>query len=110
MHLICVTQYHRNVFDDDALAWLQERARQVFAKMSCRMLAGDAGADHLHWLVQYPTKLSVSVMINARLLARHAHPLPFGQSPVIGMPRRAAEIRLLLGRRVKRDGMPTDHR
>ena len=41
------------------------RARQVFATMDCRLLAGDGEADHLHILVEYPPKLSVSMLVNA---------------------------------------------
>jgi Transposase IS200 like len=40
-------------------------ARSVFVKMDCRLLASDGEADHLHILVAYPPKLSVSVLVNA---------------------------------------------
>ena len=46
-------------------AWLAGHARQVFAKMDCRLLASDGDADHLHIVVAYPPKLSVSVLVNA---------------------------------------------
>jgi putative transposase len=51
-------------------------ARSV-AKMDCRLLASDGEADHLHIPVEYPSKLSVSVRVNAfkgtssRLLRRN---------------------------------------
>jgi REP element-mobilizing transposase RayT len=51
----------RKRFDAAALAWLTGHARQVFAKMDCRLLAGDGEADHLRILVE----LSVSVLVNA---------------------------------------------
>ena len=65
VHLVCVTKYRRKVLDAAALAWLQEHARQVFAKMFCNLLACDGEADHLHLLVEYPPKRSVSAMVNA---------------------------------------------
>jgi putative transposase len=37
----------------------------VFAKMDCHALACDGEADHLHLLIEYPPKLSVSVLVNA---------------------------------------------
>jgi putative transposase len=63
--LVCVTKNRRKVFDSSALEWLQEHARNVFGKMNCQLLACDGEADHLHLLVEYPPKLSVSVMVNA---------------------------------------------
>jgi putative transposase len=33
--------------------------------MNCQVLAWDGEADHLHLLVEYPPKLSVSVLVNA---------------------------------------------
>jgi putative transposase len=57
--LVCVTKHRRKVFDSDALAWLQEYARPVFAKMNCKLLACDDEADHLHLLAEYPPKPSV---------------------------------------------------
>jgi len=51
--------------DAAALDWLDRHARQVFAKMDCKLLASDGEADHLHILVEYPPKLSVSVLVNA---------------------------------------------
>jgi putative transposase len=65
VHLVCVTKYRRKVFDAAALEWLAGHARQVFAKMDCRLLASDGEADHLHILLEYPPKLSVSVLVNA---------------------------------------------
>jgi hypothetical protein len=38
-------------------------ARQVFAKMDCRLFVSDGDADYLHILVEYPLKLSVSVPV-----------------------------------------------
>ncbi|MBO0857357.1 MAG: transposase [Chloracidobacterium sp.] len=36
------------------------RARRVFAKMDCNLLACDGEENHLHLLLEYPPKLSVS--------------------------------------------------
>jgi putative transposase len=65
VHLVCVTKYRRKVFDSNALSWLQEHATQVFQKMNCQLMACDGEADHLHLLVEFPPKLSVSAMVNA---------------------------------------------
>lgn len=65
VHLVCVTKYRRKVFDSNALSWLQEHARQLLQKMDCKLMACDGEADHLHLLVEFPPKLSVSAMVNA---------------------------------------------
>jgi putative transposase len=65
VHLVCVTKYRRKVLDDAALVWLQAHALQVFEKMDCKLMACDGEADHLHMLVEYPPKLSISVLVNA---------------------------------------------
>jgi len=62
--LVCVTKYRRKVFDDRALEFLKSHASQAFAKMDCQLLACDGEADHVHMLVEYPPKLSVSVLVN----------------------------------------------
>ena len=65
VHLVCVTKYRRKVLDAAALDWLQEHARQLFEKMHCVLMACDGEVDHLHLLVEYPPKLSVSALANA---------------------------------------------
>ena len=64
VHLVCVTKYRRKVFDDRALEFLKNHASQAFAKMDCQLLACDGEADYVHMLVEYPPKLSVSVLVN----------------------------------------------
>jgi putative transposase len=63
--LVCVTKYRRKVLDQTALEWLGKHARKVFGTMECELLACDGEADHLHLLVEYPPKHSVSVLVNA---------------------------------------------
>ena len=65
VHLVCVTRYRRKVLDAKALEWLQNHASQMFSKMRCVVLACDGESDHLHLLVEYPPKLSVSALVNA---------------------------------------------
>jgi putative transposase len=62
--LVCVTKYRRKVFDAAALAWLQEHFSKVYETMDVELLACDGEADHVHALVEYPPKHSVSVLVN----------------------------------------------
>ncbi len=65
VHLVCVTKHRRKVFDAAALEWLQGHFGKVCTTMGCELLACDGEADHLHAIVEYPPKVSISVMVNA---------------------------------------------
>lgn len=65
VHLVCVTKYRRKVFDDAAIAWLQTHCAKVCATMGAQLVALDGESDHMHLLIEYPPKLSVSVLVNA---------------------------------------------
>ena len=54
----------RKVFDSKALEFLENHAVQAFAKVDCRLLACDGEADHVHLLVEYLPKPSVSALVN----------------------------------------------
>jgi putative transposase len=63
--LVCVTKYRRKVFDDAAIGWMQAHCAKVCALMGARLLALDGEHDHMHLSIEYPPKLSVSVLVNA---------------------------------------------
>lgn len=65
IHLVCVTKYRRQVFDDKALAWLQVHFAKVCTTMGAQLIACDGESDHVHLLIEYPPKHSVSVLVNA---------------------------------------------
>lgn len=64
VHLVCATKYRRKVFDAGALAWLQLHFAKVCATMGAELLTCDGEADHVHLLIEYPPKYSVSVLVN----------------------------------------------
>jgi putative transposase len=65
VHLVCVTKYRRKVFDAGALEWLQGHFAKVCGTMGCDLLACDGEADHLHAIIEYPPKVSISALVNA---------------------------------------------
>lgn len=65
VHLVCVTKYRRKVFDAAALEWLQLHFAKVCNTMQAELLACDGESDHVHLLIEYPPKHSVSVLVNA---------------------------------------------
>ncbi len=64
-HMVFVTKYRRRLFDDAAIEWLQAHFAKVCETMDCVLVACDGEADHVHLLVEYPPKYSVSVLVNA---------------------------------------------
>jgi putative transposase len=65
VHLVCVARHRREVFDAEALEWLQSHVAKVCDTMGCDLLACDGEADHLHAIVEYPPKVSISALVNA---------------------------------------------
>jgi REP element-mobilizing transposase RayT len=65
VQLVCVTKYRRKVFDAGALEWLQGHFAKVCETMGCDLLACDGEADHLHAIIEYPPKVSISALVNA---------------------------------------------
>lgn len=65
VHLVFVTKYRRKVFDGDAI----DRLRGMFAKVCTDFKASlvemDGESDHVHLLVEYPPKVSVSALVNS---------------------------------------------
>lgn len=64
-HLICVTKYRRGVFDNDALNLVEESFKSVAEKMNFQILEFNGEKDHVHALIEYPPKLSISEILNA---------------------------------------------
>ncbi len=64
-HLICVTKYRQAVFDNDALNLVEESFKSVAEKMNFQILEFTGEKDHVHALIEYPPKLSISEILNA---------------------------------------------
>ena len=63
-HLVFTTKYRRKVFDGGLISQLREAFASACEKLDCRILAFDGKEDHVHLLVKYPPKLSISVLVN----------------------------------------------
>jgi putative transposase len=65
VHLVFVAKYRRKVFDGDAI----DRLRGMFAKVctdfEASLVEMDGESDHVHLLVEYPPKVSVSALVNS---------------------------------------------
>jgi putative transposase len=85
IHLVCVTKYRRKVFTGESLELVARTFREVATKMNFQILEFNGEADHVHALIEYPPKLSVSVMVNAlkgvssRRYGQAGYPKPYGK-------------------------------
>lgn len=85
IHLVCVTKYRRKVFVAESLAVVEKSFREVADKMDFQVREFNGESDHIHALIEYPPKLSVSQMVNAlkgvssRRYGQVGYPKPYGK-------------------------------
>lgn len=65
IHLICITKYRRKVLTADGLKVIEESFNTVAKSLCCRVIEFNGESDHVHVLIEYPPKLSVSKIANA---------------------------------------------
>ena len=65
VHLVCVTKYRDEIFTEPELVLIEKVFRDVAAKMNMQLLEFNAENEHIHALIEYPPKLSVSKIVNA---------------------------------------------
>ena len=63
--LVCVTKYRRQVFNKESLDLVEKSFKEVAEKMNLNILEFNGESDHIHVLIEYPPKLSISVMVNS---------------------------------------------
>jgi putative transposase len=80
VHLVFVTKYRRGVFDEAILRDLERIFRSVCADFECELKECNGEDDHVHLLVEYPTKVSIAKLVNSlkgvssRLIRQANHP------------------------------------
>ncbi|MCX7116649.1 MAG: IS200/IS605 family transposase [Legionellales bacterium] len=65
VHLVFVTKYRRNVFTNDILEALSPIFDSVCKDFDATLVEFDGEDDHVHLLVTYPPKVSVSKLVNS---------------------------------------------
>lgn len=65
VHLIFVTKYRREVFTKEILDELRGIFEQVCIEFESELVEFDGEDDHVHLLVHYPPKVSVSRLVNS---------------------------------------------
>jgi putative transposase len=80
VHLVFLPKYRGKVFASPAFAVLKGIFSKVCEDFESRLVEFDGQADHVHLLVAYPPKVSVSSLANSlkgvssRLLRKHGYP------------------------------------
>lgn len=64
-HLVFVTKYRGRVFDGEAIEDLRNIFSKVCKDFEAKLVEMDGEQDHVHLLVEYPAKVSVSSLINS---------------------------------------------
>jgi len=65
VHLVFITKYRRKVFDGDALQRLRAIFQKVCRDFAAQLVAMDGEDNHVHLLLNYPPKHSVSSLVNS---------------------------------------------
>lgn len=65
VHLVFVTKYRRSIFDDDALRRLRTYFEKVCTDFEAQLVEMNGETDHVHLLINYPPKHSVSALVNS---------------------------------------------
>ena len=64
-HLVCVNKYRVKVLTAESIAVIKESFIEVGKKMDFEILEFNGESDHIHTLIEFPPKLSISQIVNA---------------------------------------------
>ena len=64
-HLVFVTKYRKKILIAEHIDVMAEICKSVAKKMDFQLLEINGEADHVHLLIEYPPKLSVSQIVNS---------------------------------------------
>ncbi|MDC9580412.1 IS200/IS605 family transposase [Xenorhabdus sp. PR6a] len=64
VHLVFTTKYRRKIFTGVMIEQLKEAFESACVKLECQLIEMDGEQEHVHLLISYPPKLSISVIVN----------------------------------------------
>jgi putative transposase len=64
-HLIFITKYRGKVFNSTHLETLEKIIRNVCEQFECEAVEFNGGSDHVHILLNFPPKVSISKLVNS---------------------------------------------
>ena len=63
-HLVFVTKYRKRTFSSESLLFLEKTMKDTARKMGFSITEFNGENDHVHLLVRYPPKYSISKIVN----------------------------------------------
>jgi putative transposase len=63
-HLVFVTKYRRKLFTSESLEFLKLSMEEIARKMEFTIVEFNGESEHIHILVNYPPKYSISKIVN----------------------------------------------
>jgi putative transposase len=85
IHLVCQAKYRRPVFTSESLALIEKSFKEVALKMDFQIQEFNGESDHIHSIIEFPPKLSISQIVNAlkgvssRRYGQAGYPKPYGK-------------------------------
>lgn len=85
VHLVCVTKYRQKVITSEGLGVIKASFLEVAKSMDFNIEEMEGEVDHIHALIEYPPKLSISQIVNSlkgvssRRFGVAGHKKPFGK-------------------------------
>ncbi len=65
VHLVFVAKYRKNIFNQVILEDMKSIFEHVCGKFEAELIEFDGEKDHVHLLINYPPKVSISKLVNA---------------------------------------------
>ena len=65
VHLVFIAKYRKQVFDKESIDRLRAYFAKVCADFDATLVEVDGERDHVHLLVEYPPKVSISALVNS---------------------------------------------
>lgn len=65
VHLVFLTKYRKAVFDGEAIEVLRRIFSKVCTDFASELVEMDGQGNHVHLLVNYPPKVSISSLVNS---------------------------------------------
>ncbi len=64
IHLVCVVKYRKQILTSESLEVIHQSFKRVAFQMNFKLIEFNGEADHIHAVIEYPPKLSVSTIVN----------------------------------------------
>jgi len=64
-HLVFVTKYRKAIFTHEMLSSLEGYFRKICLDFQCELTEFNGEKDHVHLLINYPPKVSLSKLVNS---------------------------------------------